>query len=59
MAGPLDLHLTLDVYGDYSPAADGARPTANPLPEPKASAKAEPMTALPSNVVSLFGRKAN
>lgn len=49
--------LTLDVYGDYIPATDGG--AANPLPEPTAPAKAEPVTALPSNVVSLFGRKAN
>ncbi|WP_078354285.1 hypothetical protein [Mycobacteroides chelonae] len=48
--------LTLDVYGDYVPATDGdaANP---PLPEPTPQAKhAE---SQPSNVVSLFGRKAN
>ena len=49
--------LTLDVYGEYIPATEGG--AANPLPEPIAPAKAEPPTASPSNVVSLFGRKAN
>ncbi len=46
--------LTLDVYGDYIPEQDGG--ALNTLPEPPAPAK---QADLPSNVVSLFGRKAN
>jgi len=46
--------LTLDVYGDYIPEQDGG--AANTLPEPPASAKS---ADLPSNVLQLFGRKAN
>jgi hypothetical protein len=46
--------LTLDVYGDYIPAADDG--AANNLPDPTAPAK---QAELPSNVVKLFGRQAN
>jgi hypothetical protein len=46
--------LILDVYGDYIPEEDGG--AATNLPEPTAPAK---QADLPSNVVSLFGRKAN
>jgi integrase len=46
--------LTLDVYGDFVPEED--RGAANSLPEPPALVKA---AELPSNVVNLFGRKAN
>jgi len=46
--------LTLDAYGDWIPEQDGG--AANDLPEPPALA--EP-AELPSNVVSLFGTKAN
>lgn len=46
--------LTLDVYGDYIPEEDGG--AVNNLPEPTAPAKP---ADLPSNVVSLFGGKAN
>jgi integrase len=46
--------LTLDVYGDYIPEEDGG--AVNALPEPPTSVKP---TDLPSNVVSLFGRRAN
>lgn len=46
--------LTLDVYGDYIPEQDGG--VVNNLPAPPAPAK---QAALPSNVVSLFGQKAN
>lgn len=47
--------LTLDVYGDYIPEEDGG--AANNLPEPPALATT--LAELPSNVVNLFGRKAN
>lgn len=46
--------LTLDVYGDYIPEADGG--AANNLPEPPALVKP---AELPSNVISLFGAQAN
>ena len=46
--------LTLDIYGDYIPKDDGG--AVNPLPEPTAPAK---QAELPSNVVPLFGQRAN
>jgi integrase len=53
--------LTLDVYGDYIPEQDGG--VANNLPEPTAPATQDNLVLshadLPSNVVNLFGRKAN
>ena len=46
--------LTLDVYGDWIPEQDGG--AANTLPEPTAPATP---ADLPSNVVPLFGQRAN
>lgn len=46
--------LTLDVYGDRIPEQDGG--AANTLPEPPAPAKP---ADLPTNVVPLFGQRAN
>lgn len=46
--------LTLDTYGDYIPEEDGG--ALNMLPEPPALAKP---AELPSNVVPLFGLRAN
>lgn len=46
--------LTLDVYGDYIPEEDGG--ALNTLPEPPTPA--QPVD-LPSNVISLFGRKTS
>ena len=46
--------LTLDVYDDYVPENDGG--VVNPLPEPTAPAKT---AELPTNVVPLFGQRAN
>jgi integrase len=54
VAGHSTFTLTLDVYGDYIPEQDGG--AFNTLPEPPAPAK---QGELLSNVVSLFGRKAN
>lgn len=44
--------LTLDTYGDWIPAEQHS----DDLPEPPAPVK---QADLPSNVVSLFGSKAN
>lgn len=46
--------LTLDVYGDWIPEADGG--AVNNLPEPSTPAK--PVEAA-SNVVKFFGRQVN
>lgn len=46
--------LTLDVYGGWIPKDEDA--AANTLPEPTAPAR---LAETPSNVMSLFGKKAN